>query len=275
MNKLQKSLLLNGLFSGTSGLTLILLNNQIASLFETNNSIVFVVIGFALLFFASTIIYETIKQRPIGVLWIVIQDYLWVAGSIIILIINPFQISTAGNLLITLIALIVLFMGIIQANALSELDSLKNDTKKQLLFERIISADKHSVWETISDVANYDKVAPNIDKVKIVSGNGVGLVRSCSHKKDIWTETCTMWVEGKAYSFIVNTSDPRYPHPFEFLKGTWELQELNSYSTKITIYFDFQYKRSYQNWLFHPLMKGNFSKTIHELLDNWQKILED
>ena len=83
-----------------------------------------------------------------------------------------------------------------------------------------------------------------------------------------------MWMEEKAYSFEVDTKAPDYPYPFKFLKGTWEVQELNSGTTKITMIFDFQYKRKYQNWLLHPLLKGKFLKTGDELLDNWQKMLE-
>ncbi|MBA3986895.1 MAG: SRPBCC family protein [Flavobacteriales bacterium] len=242
-------------------------------MFETTNTTVFWVIGIVLLFFASTIIYEIIKQQPIAVLWIIIQDFLWVIGSIALIAVNPFEISKAGNSTIAIIAFIVLFMGINQSKALAQVDSAGNKKDKHFKFERIIKADKQSVWKVISDVANYDKVAPNIDAVKIISGEGRGMVRSCSHGKDSWSETCSMWIEEKAYSFEVNTSAPDYPYPFRFLKGTWEVQEIDSSTTKIIMLFDFQYKRKYQNWLLHPLLKGKFSKTAEELLDNWQKLL--
>lgn len=69
MNKLQKALGFNALFSGLSGIVLIVFNKEIAGLFETTNTTVFWVIGLVLLFFASTIIYEIRKQRPVAVLW--------------------------------------------------------------------------------------------------------------------------------------------------------------------------------------------------------------
>ena len=273
MNKLQKSLRLNAIFSGISGITLIALNKHLANLFETPNTIVFVIIGIVLLFFTSTVFYEIIKQRPIAVLWIIIQDFLWVIGSIALIAVNPFEISKAGNSTIAIIAFIVLFMGINQSKALAQVDSAGNKKDKHFKFERIIKADKQSVWKVISDVANYDRVAPNIDAVKIISGEGRGMVRSCSHGKDSWSETCSLWIEEKAYSFEVNTSAPDYPYPFRFFKGTWEVQEIDSSTTKIIMLFNFQYKRKYQNWLLHPLLKGKFSKTAEELLDNWQKLL--
>ena len=225
-------------------------------------------------FFSSTIIYEIIKQRPVAVLWIIVQDFLWVAGSIVLVAINPFEISKTGNSVIAIIAFVVLFMGVNQSKALAQVDSSNNKKSKHFKFERVIRADKQSVWKAIADVSNYDKVAPNIDAVKIISGEGRGMVRSCSHGKDSWTETCSMWIEEKAYSFEVNTSAPDYPYPFKFLKGTWEVQEIDSATTKVTMLFDFQYKRKYQNWLLHPLLKSKFSKTAEELLDNWQKMLE-
>jgi ribosome-associated toxin RatA of RatAB toxin-antitoxin module len=274
MNRLQKSLRLNAIFSGISGIILIAVNNQLANLFETPNETVFVIIGIALLFFASTIIYEIKKQRPLAILWIIVQDFLWVAGSIILVAINPYDITKEGNSVIAIIAFIVLFMGINQSKALAQIDSTNNEKNKHFKFERVIKASKPSVWKVISDVANYEKVAPNIDNVKIISGAGRGMVRSCSHGKDNWTETCSMWVEEKSYSFEVNTSAPDYPYPFKFLKGTWEVQEIDNSTTRIVMLFDFQYKRNFQNWLLHPLLKGKFSKTANELLDNWQHILE-
>ena len=274
MNKLQKSLRVNALFSGVSGITLIVLSKQIANLFETTNTTVFWVTGIVLLFFASTIFYEIIKQRPVAVLWIIIQDLIWVVGSMALIAANPFEISKAGNSTIAMIAFIVLFMGINQSMALAQVDSVSNKKDKHFKFERIIKADKQSVWKVISDVANYDKVVPNIDAVKIISGEGLGMVRSCSHGKNSWSETCSVWIEEKAYSFEVNTSAPDYPYPFKFLKGTWEVHEIDPNITKILMLFDFQYKRAYQNWMLHPLLKGKFSKTAEELLDNWQKMLE-
>lgn len=274
MNKLQKSLLQNVLFSGLSGIALITLNQQIAQIFETSNTAVFWSTGCVLLLFASTIMYEIFKQRPIGVLWIIVQDFLWVIGSFVLITIQPFDISKAGNSAIGITACIVLYLAIFQSKALAQVDQGENPKNKLLKFERIIQADKQAVWKVIADVANYDKVAPNIDAVKIVSGEGRGMVRTCSHGKDSWSETCSMWIEEKAYSFEVNTTAPDYPYPFHYLKGTWEVQELDSATTKVTMLFDFQYARNYQNWLIHPLLKGKFSKTAEELLGNWQAMLE-
>lgn len=271
---MEKSLRLNAYFSLLSGILLIVFNRQIAKLFDTSNNSVFWIVGIALIYFAGTILFEIKRLRPLAILWIIIQDFTWVATSFFILIVNPFDISKEGSGTIAIVALVVLFMGMTQAKALSKLDSLENKRSKHFKFERKVNATKQNAWKVISDVSNYHKVAPNIDDVKIISGKGNGMVRSCSHGKDSWTETCTMWNEEKSYSFEVNTASPDYPYPFNFLKGTWEIEVIDASHSNIVMVFEFQYKRKFQNWLLHPFLKGKFKKTAEELLDNWQSKLE-
>jgi len=126
MNKLQKSLKINALFSSISGLVLILLNEPIAKIFGTSNNTVFLIVGLILIYFALTIWYEIIKQRKLAVIWIIIQDYTWVLGSLILIILNPFKITLTGNLIIGIIALIVLYMGINQMVGLKTTTANKN-----------------------------------------------------------------------------------------------------------------------------------------------------
>ena len=120
MNKLQKALRINALLSSISGIIMILLNPQIADLFGTINNTIFWIVGLILIYFALTIWYEIRKQRRLAVLWIVAQDYAWVIGSLGLIIINPFQITQIGNLIIGIIALIVLFIGINQTIGLNK-----------------------------------------------------------------------------------------------------------------------------------------------------------
>lgn len=123
MNKLQIALLRNAVFSGLSGMLMVAFRSSIAEAFALPDSgTVFAVIGGLLLFFTATIILEIVKQRPRWVMWIVIQDFLWVAGSAVLLALRPFGISTVGNIAIAVVAAIVAFMGYTQYTALEEED---------------------------------------------------------------------------------------------------------------------------------------------------------
>jgi hypothetical protein len=121
MNKVQKSLITNAIFSSLSGFILILMHHSIANVFEIRNRNIFWIIGIALLYFATTIVYEIFKQRPKAILWIIIQDFVWVIGSLFILIFRPYEISKAGYITISAVAFIVLLMALNQSKALKQL----------------------------------------------------------------------------------------------------------------------------------------------------------
>lgn len=274
MNKLQRALSYNATFSGITGFGLIIFHKHVANIFAASQSTVFWIIGIVLIYFASTIILEIFKQRSLAVLLIVTQDFVWVIGSVILLVLQPFNISSTGNSAIAIVALIVLFMAIKQYLALSQIDSTGVKGRKQLTFKRTVNASKSTVWKVISDVENYHQVAPNIDDTTIVSGKDQGMIRKCSHGKDSWTETCSIWEEEKEYAFEINTSAPDYPYPFKYLNGNWKIEEIDSTQTKVIMIFELEYKKRFQNWLLHPILKTKFSKTAEELLDNWQQQIE-
>jgi len=132
MNKLQKALIINAVFSGISGLGLILFHKSIANLFNIDQSNILWMIGIGLVFFALTILYEVKKQRRLAILWIIIQDFIWIICSAIILILQPFNLSSAGNNSIAIIALVVFFMAVNQSTALAQIKNTTEKCRKQL-----------------------------------------------------------------------------------------------------------------------------------------------
>ncbi len=275
MNILQIALLCNGIFSLLTGLSLIIFKNRIAQWFGQDKSLVFLIIGLCLLYFSYSIFKQLKNPETDAVFYIILQDLIWVVTSMVILLFKPFNTTTLGNQIIAGVAFIVWFFSVGQSVGLAQTDSIQGKGMKRLSFERVINASKEYTWKTISDVSNYHKVAPNIDSVEIISGEGKGMIRSCSHKKDNWTEVATLWDEGEQYSFQVDTDAEDYPYPLKYLRGTWKVEKISENQTKIKMIFEFTYKRKIHNLLIHPLMKKKFSKISGELLDNWQNQLEN
>ena len=229
--------------------------------------------GIGLLLFEVFVLSESRKGSLLSLLLISRLDLLWVAGSLNILLLDPFGISFVGNLLIGIIAIIVPLFAAVQLFELWQADLGSGKGVKRLTFSRILLASKSEVWKVISDVENYHVIAPNVDAVEILSGEGKGMQRKCSHGKDSWTESCTLWKEEEEYSFRVNTQAPDYLFPFEYLSGSWKVKEVSSSTTQLSMIFEFKYKRAIYNILLHPFLKIKFNQTGYELLDNWQKVL--
>ncbi|MDO5981457.1 type II toxin-antitoxin system RatA family toxin [Flavivirga spongiicola] len=274
MSFLQITLLCNAIFSFATGISLILFFNTIATWFGKQTPTVFWIIGLGLLYFSYSIGIEIRNPKPHAVFYIIVQDFIWVLASLAIVIIKPFNISVIGYQIITIVMFLVLFFGIGQTIGLAQVDTLNNKGLKHLTYERIINATKENTWKVISDVSNYHKVAPNIDSVTIISGEDKGMIRSCSHKTNSWTEVAILWEAGEQYTFQVNTDAEDYPYPLKSLKGTWKVQAVSEHETKIIMQFDFIYKQKIYNVLIHPFMKKKFNKICDELLDNWENILE-
>ncbi len=274
MDTSQKATLYNGISTIISGLGILLFHHQLAQVFHLKDSTPFLIVGSVITFFALTMFVELKKQRALAILWIITQDALFVIASIIVLIKRPFEISDTGYLLIELFLIPILFFIIYQSLGLSKIDGIQGSGLKRMTFKRTVKADKKAAWEVISDIESYHEVASNIDNVKIVSGEKEGMVRMCSHGKDSWSETCTLWEEEKQYSFLVDTSSPDYPFPFKSLKGDWKVNELDTGYSEIVMVFEFEYTKRILNILLHPILKMKFTKICIEIMDKWQSKLE-
>ena len=274
MTTSQKATRANAVTTIISSIGMLIFHKQLAAMFEMTYSWPFLVLGGVITFFALTIFIEIRRQRALALLWIIPQDLLFTITCLLVIVIRPFGISDIGYLMIALYILPIAFFIIYQGIGLSQLDTKKGSNIKQLTFHRVVNADIDIVWSAISDVGNYHKVAPNIDSTKIISGHKEGMIRSCSHGKNSWTETCTLWEDKKQYSFAVNTQAPDYPYPLKSLNGNWSVLSTTHGQTEISMVFEFEYKKQIQNILIHPIMKRQFTKVCRELLDNWQKMVE-
>lgn len=111
----------NAIFSISSALTLLLSSRPIAKIMNLSapNSLVF--IGIGLFIFAITLFQNAFRKelKSTQIRFIIIQDWLWVIGSLILLIWNPFGISMIGNYIIAGVALIVTIFAILQHRTLN------------------------------------------------------------------------------------------------------------------------------------------------------------
>lgn len=277
MKNLTTALRLNALFSLVTGLLLIFFSNHAAALFEVAINEPFWILGVGLLLFAGVVWFVSSRTSTnlVSVLVITGLDIGWVLGSTAIIGFQIFGLSAAGYWLIASVAFFVLGFAVHQGYALLYYDAVgSSPIRKQLSFSKPVRANRERAWAIISDVANYDTIAPNIDSVEIISGTGEGMVRACKSGDKTWSETCTHWEEGESYSFIVDTSPPDYPYPFNFLQGTWALDQKSDNGITIVMTFEFAYEKFYQAFLMHPLLSSWFRKVAGILLENWKYRIE-
>ena len=113
---LKTALKTNALFSFSTGVSCLVLPQQLGNWMNIQNSTVFYILGIGLIFFAAFVAFTAFQKEVITSLvnQIIVQDVLWVLVSIILLIMNPFGISFVGNMMILIVAIIVLIFAILQ-----------------------------------------------------------------------------------------------------------------------------------------------------------------
>jgi ribosome-associated toxin RatA of RatAB toxin-antitoxin module len=277
MKNLQFALRLNAAFSMITGINLAFFPHIFATLFGIEITVPFLFIGIGLILFSTTV-YVVSSQSPIHlihVLVIILLDIGWVIGSIAIIGLGLFGISVAGQLAIAVVGVIVLGFAIHQSYALMHVHSTGiTATRKAYQFSRSVNGDRETVWSVISDLNNYHNIAPNIDETHVVSGEGEGMVRSCSSGGNSWSETCTVWDPGQKYSFLIDTAAPDYPYPLKHLQGTWGVNPISNGKVDIEMLFEFEYNHPLQALFIHPFMGSWFTSVCKELLDNWEREIQ-
>jgi len=114
--KLRIALKVNALFSTISGLWIIFQHQQIAERMHISNATILLIIGIILLPFAF-FVYKTASDQQISpkkVKFIIVQDWLWVVGSVLIIAFQAFDINRIGFIIIGVVALIVADFAIFQ-----------------------------------------------------------------------------------------------------------------------------------------------------------------
>ena len=108
-NKLRNVLKANALFSLLSGTIMLLFGKTLAEWMNISNALVLTIIGIGLILFGVYVYYNSAKAKISvnEVKVIIIQDWIWVIGSLIIIMLQLFNINFQGFVLIGIIALVV------------------------------------------------------------------------------------------------------------------------------------------------------------------------
>jgi hypothetical protein len=104
------TLKLNAIFSCLTGLVLILFNKTMAGFLGSMPPYVLLIIGLILTSFSIRLAYVSFKGeiRKMEALSIIVSDFLWVVGSISLLLIAPYFFTEAGKWIVVATAIPVI-----------------------------------------------------------------------------------------------------------------------------------------------------------------------
>lgn len=111
MNNKKLSLVLkaNAIFSIVNGIAMLFLSNPIANFMGIAYPQILLGVGVGLILFGA-LVYKTAIDTKISekmVKFIIVQDWIWVAGSVLLILTQAFGINRMGFILIGVVAVIV------------------------------------------------------------------------------------------------------------------------------------------------------------------------
>ena len=121
--QLRNTLKINASFSLLTGIVLLLFSQSMVDFMNLGPSLIYTVIGIGLIIFVVYLSFASMKKKinKWVIQSIIVQDFLWVIGSIYIILFNPYPITMAGSISIVIIALIVMTFALFQRKYLSML----------------------------------------------------------------------------------------------------------------------------------------------------------
>ena len=231
----------NAALSLAAGLILVLAGGSLAAWITPHAEAVFGLstawllrlVGIDVLAFAA-LCWWAAARRPLSVplaQTVIALEALWVAASAVLLAAAGDSLTTAGFWTVAVAALLALDFALLQGFALWQVYrgaakiTLAHDAGEfHISAETAVDAPSAVVWRVMADQKGYAEVADNIAWVEVLRGRGLGMVRRCSDTAGgSWTERCTLWEEGQAFAFVVDTAAPDYPYPLQHLAGRWSM----------------------------------------------------
>ncbi len=204
-----------------------------------------------------------------------VADGSWVAASALAIVFVPF--SNVGIAVIVSVAGIVAAVGArqlalrrrVRARA-SELSGVAEDPPVEVVHvERRMPVPSTQAWDVVTDHRLYGMLAPNLSDVRVASGEGQGMIRTCSSSRGKeWSEVCTVWDPGERFEVDVRTDD--YPYPLAVMRGAWWVRPVTATSSDVGMDFRYQPRAGVRGAVFAALMQAAFPFVLRRILRGWR-----
>lgn len=141
----------------------------------------------------------------------------------------------------------------------------------RISLHRTVDAPVDVVWEVVTDHERYGEIAPNLSAVEIVEGEGEGMVRWCVDTDgNEWTETCTRWVDGRAFAVAVDVENSAFHRRlFTRFEGEWRIEN-DADGVRITVAFDFDTRYGPLGSLIAKYFEYRTPSLVEAIFDGWE-----
>lgn len=265
----------NAVFSLVGGVVALVAFAPVDTMLGTGSRVVVAACGVGLIAFA-VFVADVAASSPGSArrraVVVSIADGMWCAGTAVLL--AAVDVTGAGVVLLVAIALVVAAFGLIQVVLVRRSAGIDPGVAvpERIHVEHVIDAASDHVWPLLTDHDLYGRLAPNLSRVEVLGGAGVGMQRRCYDTLGRgWSERCVLWDEGSRFAVDVDTSD--YPYPLDVMRGSWGVERLGTDRSIVTMDFELVPRRGLAGALFVIVMLAGFRPVLTRIVRGWQRSL--
>ncbi|MDD5035536.1 MAG: SRPBCC family protein [Methylococcaceae bacterium] len=270
---LRLALSANAIFSFSCAVLMLLRPALVGEWLGIQVPLILQLVGIGLVVFAAELIYLSTRQRLATWLALLVSaaDFMWVAGSIVLLLAFPQLFSSLGKVLILAVAGEVFVFGAWQIWAAGRAHRTARDGEYRHCIIVETNAPAEKMWRVVGNIGDIKNYMPLLKSSVILNGKepGVGAVRACeSHAGQRWSEECTAFHSGHSFDVRFLTEDPNFPLPVETMRGGWEVTP-SDIGSRVMVWWELQPSNKLLAPLFLPLfafqMDRDFQKIIQRM----------
>ncbi len=225
---LRLALMANAIFSLISGLATIIYPTSLGQWLGIHAPLVLQVVGAGLVIFAVDLIHQATRFRIATWrgLYASTADFVWVIGSIALVVFFPAVLSAAGNVAVLTIAAAVFTLGACQLWAIGHAHKIPGSDEYRHCMIVEVNVPAEAMWRVISNLGDIKKYMPLLRHSAILGERtpGVGAVRVCEdHSGKQWAEECTEFNPGRNFVVRFLSEAPDFPFPAKAMRGGWEV----------------------------------------------------
>lgn len=263
----------NALFSACTGLLAAWAPGIVATWLGTTGVGEVRIVGVQLLVFAAVVaaVGRPRTVRPLPVMLISAADAAWVVGTVPLLLLLPGQFSTTGHALMLGVAAVVAACATGQLVGLARQYAHPDGSSPythRVCVEVPTDAPADALWAVISDLGSIAQHSPDLQSSKLVGGDtpGLGVARRCVNQQGKgWTEACTAWEPGHAFTLRFDADAPDFPFPFRALVGGWVVESRGE-GASVRIWWDMVPKARFGGGLLVALMAAGVRRSMSSLV---------
>ncbi|MEQ8717413.1 MAG: SRPBCC family protein [Acidimicrobiales bacterium] len=276
---LRNRLRVNAAFSWATGTIALVLGGPLADLFDLDEVWLVRLLGGGLLAFGLGVFALSGARTTVLTTWsagISLADFGWVVGTVVVLALG--WLSTAGAVVMSVVGAVVGGLGSAQLAARRRLHDAADDTTAALdefppveihTFQRAIGGTPAQLWPIVSDHSRYAELALNLKAAENLTPNGPGFERSCTDRAGrTWSETCTLWDQGRRFDVSVNIDD--YPYPLQSVQGSWRVDPHDETTSTVGMVFAIQPKPGITGRLFTAVTHVLFPPILKRIAKGWE-----